>query len=101
MTALMERTPRRRLVVFDFDGTLADSFPFFCEVIDVLADAHGFKRLERDRLDELRHRDVRQMMKHAGVPLWKLPRLVMHFRALMASRVERIHLFPGAAEALE
>jgi phosphoglycolate phosphatase len=27
-----------RLIVFDFDGTLADSFPFFVSVVNTLAD---------------------------------------------------------------
>ena len=32
----------RGLVIFDFDGTLADSFPFFLRVFNQLADEHGF-----------------------------------------------------------
>ena len=31
-----------RLVLFDFDGTLADSFPFFVRVFNRLAEKHGF-----------------------------------------------------------
>ena len=93
-------TLRYRLVVFDFDGTLADSFPFFLEVFDVLADAHGFKRLEREHLEALRGYDTRRMMRHVGLPLWKAPRVAMHFKALMGESIGRIRLFDGAEEAL-
>jgi phosphoglycolate phosphatase len=37
-----------RLAIFDFDGTLADSFPFFVRVINQLAEQHGFKKVDLD-----------------------------------------------------
>ena len=35
-----------RLAIFDFDGTLADSFPFFLSVFNTIADRHGFRRID-------------------------------------------------------
>lgn len=92
---------RYKLVVFDFDGTLADSFPFFLEVFDTLADAHGFSRLERDKIETLRGYDVRQMLAHVGLPVWKAPRVAMHFKSLMSQSIARIRLFDGAGATLE
>ncbi|MGB9991671.1 HAD-IA family hydrolase [Pseudoduganella rhizocola] len=91
---------RYQLLIFDFDGTLADSFPFFLDVFDTLADAHGFRRLERDRLDVLRHYDLRQMMQYVGLPRWKLLPVGVHFRSLMAQNISRIQLFGGMREFL-
>lgn len=93
--------PAYKLVVFDFDGTLADSFPFFLEMFDTLADAHRFRRLERERLDEMRTWDVRRMLDHVGLPVWKAPRVAVHFRKLMAGSIGRIPLFAGAGETLD
>lgn len=90
-----------RLVIFDFDGTLANSFPFFLEVFDTLADAHGFKRLERDKIEMLRGYDVREMLAHVGLPLWKAPRVAMHFKSLMGESIGRIPLFADARATLE
>ena len=36
--ALEMTAPRYRLVIFDFDGTLADSFGWFLDVFDAVAD---------------------------------------------------------------
>ena len=33
------------LAVFDFDGTLADSFPWFAGVLNGVADRYGFRRV--------------------------------------------------------
>ncbi|WBS02661.1 HAD hydrolase-like protein [Pseudoduganella sp. SL102] len=91
---------RYDLLIFDFDGTLADSFPFFLEVFDTLADAHHFRRLDRAHLDELRGADLPHIMRHVGLPRWKLLPVAMHFRALMAQSIGRIRLFDGMREAL-
>ena len=62
-----------RLAIFDFDGTLADSFPFFLSVFNTIADRHAFRRIDIEHAGELRHYSVRQMMDHVGLPAWKLP----------------------------
>ena len=36
---------RYKLVIFDFDGTLADSFPWFAGVLNGVADRYGFRRV--------------------------------------------------------
>ena len=43
-----------RLAIFDFDGTLADSFPFFVAVFNQVADQHAFNRIHPEELDALR-----------------------------------------------
>ncbi|MFV3332943.1 HAD hydrolase-like protein [Pseudomonas sp. NY15437] len=45
-----------RLAIFDFDGTLADSFPWFVGVFKQVADRHGFSRIHPQDLDSLRTR---------------------------------------------
>jgi phosphoglycolate phosphatase len=90
-----------KLIVFDFDGTLADSFPFFLEVFGTLADAHGFKRINNDELTHIRGMHARQVMQHVGLPLWKMPAVAQHFKMLMTHHIDRIALFDGIKQMLE
>lgn len=89
-----------RLSLFDFDGTLADSFPFFAETLGDVADRFGFRRFGADEVDDLRALGAREIMARAGVPMWKVPAIAAHFRARMAERINEIPLFPGAGEML-
>lgn len=89
-----------RLALFDFDGTLADSFPFFLSVFNTIADRHGFRRIDVARADELRHLGVRQMMDHVGLPAWKLPLASRTFMAMMRDSAHAISLFDGIGDAL-
>ncbi len=89
-----------RLAIFDFDGTLADSFPFFLSVFNTIADRHGFRRIDIAKSAHLRHYDTRQMMEHVGMPAWKLPAASRTFMAMMKESAGSIALFDGVAEAL-
>jgi phosphoglycolate phosphatase len=89
-----------RLAIFDFDGTLADSFPFFLSVFNTIADRHGFRRIDTARAGELRHYGTRQMMEHVGMPAWKLPAASRTFMAMMKESADAIALFDGVPEAL-
>jgi phosphoglycolate phosphatase len=89
-----------RLAIFDFDGTLADSFPFFLSVFNTIADRHAFRRIDVARAGELRHLGVRQMMDHVGMPAWKLPLASKTFMAMMQDSAHAISLFDGIADAL-
>ena len=97
----MTTAPRYRLAVFDFDGTLADSFPFFLDSFAEIARAHGFRELSREQLLALRGSSAREMMGHTGLPAWKIPRVALHFRRLMAEKRDSIRVFPGVGAMLE
>ncbi|HEY0502922.1 MAG TPA: HAD hydrolase-like protein [Lysobacter sp.] len=87
------------LVLFDFDGTLADSFPFFLQAQGVLARRHGFDPIHEDRVEELRRLGPRELMRELAFPAWKLPIVVADFIALMRDSPP-VPLFPGVAEML-
>jgi phosphoglycolate phosphatase len=82
-----------RLAIFDFDGTLADSFPFFIRVFNQLAEHHGFKRIDPDFAPAFRHYNARQMMEKVGLPAWKLPFVAKSYISLMRHNAASIPLF--------
>ncbi|CAO3445040.1 HAD hydrolase-like protein [Azospirillum largimobile] len=89
-----------QLAVFDFDGTLADSFPWFIGVLNGVADRYGFNQVRPDEVEQLRGYDARQIMRHLRVPNWKLPFIANHMRRLMARDIDGIRLFDGVPDML-
>ena len=90
-----------KLVIFDFDGTLADSFPWFARVANSIADTYKFKRIEESDIETLRGYSARQVIQHLGVPMWKLPLIARHMRALTAKEIGSIGLFAGVEHMLQ
>ena len=101
MTATNGGEPRPyRLVIFDFDGTLADSLGWMRGVMNDVARRHRFRAAEGDELEELRGKDTRAIMAHLGVSPWKLPFIARDMRRRAAREALRIRPFPGVHELL-
>ena len=92
--------PAYRLVVFDFDGTLADSFDWFCGVLNGVADRYGFRRVLPEETETLRGLPAAAIIRHLGVPRWKLPAIARHMHALAARDIDRLRLFPDVPRML-
>lgn len=96
----MAARPKYRLLMFDFDGTLADSFPFFRSVYNGLAEQHGLKRIDGEQVAQLRGMGTREIMRHIGMPAWKMPVVAKSFIGKMSENAASIALFEGVADAL-
>ena len=83
------------LAIFDLDGTLADSFPWFLRTINDVADRFGFRRVADEDVEGLRHASSREVLSRLEVPLWKLPAIARHARRLKAEAAAEIALFAG------
>jgi phosphoglycolate phosphatase len=93
--------PKYRLVLFDSDGTLADTLPWFKTVFNQGAVQHGFKPMLDDEQEYLRGLTTREMLAHLRVPLWKMPRILTAMRKAMAEQIHEFSLFDGIAESLQ
>lgn len=88
------------LAIFDLDGTLVDSFPWFLRTINDVADRFGFRRVRDEDVEGLRHASTREILSRLEVPLWKLPAIARHARRLKAEASAEIALFPGVVPML-
>jgi phosphoglycolate phosphatase len=89
-----------RLAIFDFDGTLADSFPWFLQVVNEAAEVYRFRRIEEVDREALRGYDARRIIRHLQLPMWKVPLVARWMRRRMAGDISIIRLFPGVTEML-
>lgn len=86
-----------KLVIFDFDGTLADTFPFALDIIDQVVEKFGLKKFDRSEIDMLRGLDARRVLKHFEVPVWKMPAITSHVMGLLGQQIHLLTLFDGIA----
>lgn len=80
-----------RNIIFDFDGTLADTMPVIIEI------AEGILQREISSEDIARYRNMtaKQVLKEARVPMYKVPRLLVKGRPLLMKRMNEVELFNG------
>ena len=88
------------LLVFDFDGTLANSAGWFRSILPDIAKRFGFRCPDTDELEVLRHKPPREVMRILKIPGWKLVFIAMHVRK-RAARAEAFPLFDEVPELLQ
>lgn len=90
---------QQRAIIFDFDGTLADSFD---HVLSFLLTQAGRSRgdISEEELQHLHGLSMRDLAIAVGVPFWKLPVVFFRGRRVMARRMHNTSLFDGIEDVL-
>ncbi|NLE01810.1 MAG: HAD hydrolase-like protein [Fibrobacter sp.] len=86
---------RYKLVIFDFDGTLADTFPAVFRIANKIAEKHHFRQIGVEERERLRNYSADRIFKDLGVPKWRLPMLASEIRSALGKEIDSIHLFEG------
>jgi phosphoglycolate phosphatase len=90
-----------KLVIFDFDGTLADTFPWFLRSLDAVAEKFNLKKIDKRRTEELRHLTASKFLKFLKIPLYRLPTIATYMRNMMTEQIDDIELFAGVEKLLK
>lgn len=89
-----------RYILFDFDGTLADTYPVVLEILNELAPEYGMKELQVAEYQKLRHMHMFEAVRYLDVPWYKLPFLLNRVRSELYTKLDMVSLFPGIQEVL-
>lgn len=87
-----------KTIIFDFDGTLADSFELAFEIAGELADT---KHVDQAEIDRLRQMPLAKVIRELHVPIRLLPKLIIVGRQMMHERLHEVQPFPGTEETLK
>ena len=85
-------TPRYTTLVFDFDGTLADSFASAVAIFERIGPGLGLKPLPDP--EHSRAMPTKQLLQQIGVTFWKLGRVVRAYQTAAADEAHTLKLFP-------
>lgn len=89
----------KKVIIFDFDGTVADSFDIFLEALAVV-----IKRSQPFTIEEtndLRRSSIKEIIKKLGIKPWQMPLVLVKGRREINNRMERVQVFGGIPEALK
>lgn len=89
----MHKVETIKLVIFDFDGTIVDSYPIFIDSLNELSAKHRFQKIAYDEQHKLRCMSSTEVLKELRIPLWKVPAILSDFRQIMRQRINEIHPF--------
>jgi phosphoglycolate phosphatase-like HAD superfamily hydrolase len=87
-----------KALIFDFDGTLADSFDTLLSIFEDITERES--KLTPDEIADLRGKSLKEIIRYLKIKRWQIPRLVLKAKKQLAVRIVNIRLFPGVKQAL-
>lgn len=89
-----------KAVIFDFDGTIADSLPQSIIVFNKLASVYGYRPITDEMLPRARMMSTRKFVKHFKIAPLKIPSMLQEGKRIIHSRIEHIHPFEHMREII-
>lgn len=89
-----------RALIFDFDGTIADTLNESMTIFNQLADEMGLRPVKEEEIKALRELGVSQLMRQLGIPKRKIPLILSRGRALLREKMEQLSLIKGMGDVL-
>jgi len=88
------------ILIFDFDGTIADTHHYIVRISNILAPEYGYKTIADNEIEQLRDKSAREMISHLSVPVLKIPAILAHAKRIFHDGIDEIKLIAGMHDVL-
>ena len=90
-----------KYVIFDFDGTLADSGEIAFRAMNAMAERQGFRTLDWSEIEAIRKMNVKERSRYMNIPLIKIPKMAQEFYTYYKEHMVDMNLNEGIIELLK
>ncbi len=91
----------KKLLLFDFDGTIADTIEPIVHIVNEHAQEYGIKEIDSKDLKRLRGKTPQELIFEFKVPLYKVPFFVGKVRSELSKRMDLVAIQPKMVEVLQ
>ncbi len=90
----------KKVIIFDFDGTIAETLDSIVNIINGLSDELGYKKVTGENIDELRNKKPKEILKDLGISILKLSSVGKRIKLELNKEIEYVPPVSGIEEAL-
>jgi len=85
-----KRDAEKKVVIFDFDGTIADTMMETVKIFNKIAEESGYQKVTEREIKVLRGEDLEKVVRSMKIPIFVLPFLVWKARSMMSRDIGRM-----------
>lgn len=87
-------------LIFDFDGTLVDSFRSVVEKAILLADKFHLRKIENHEIENLRDLSSEEVLRFLKVRVYQIPKLIYEMRKHLSQEIPTLPPIKGMPEVI-
>ena len=89
-----------KVILFDFDGTIADTYEAVADITNQLSTEFGYKALDTEEQSLLKNLSSREIFKLSEISIFKLPFLVRRVRSELSKEIGELLPIEGLTQIL-
>ena len=87
-------------LIFDFDGTIADTHHYIVEISNRLSKEFGYKIIQPEELQTLKDKTSQEIIMHLNVPIMKIPAILTRAKKEFEKGLTSLKPIKGLKETL-
>ena len=89
-----------KVILFDFDGTIADTYQVIANITNQLSTEFGYKALDEEELLLIKNLSSREIVKRSEISIFKLPFLVRRIRTELKKEIAELNAISDMVRVL-
>ncbi|MDD3739746.1 MAG: HAD hydrolase-like protein [Bacteroidales bacterium] len=89
-----------KTIIFDFDGTIADTLETIAILYNKIASDFNCKPVSFEEKEKFRSMKTHDFLKECNIPILLLPLLALRIKSELKFEIRKVKVFSGVAEAL-
>ena len=91
----------QKVLIFDFDGTIADTRDILLAITNKIADEYGIDRVTPEEMIRLSHLSSKEIIKQSRIPAYKIPFFLKRIKKELNQEIKNLQPFLGIRETLK
>ncbi len=79
-----------KAILFDFDGTIANTHDAFLEIVNDLADEFSYPRIDNIQLEKLKNLSSLEIIKESAIPPLKIPFILKRVKKELGKKISQL-----------
>ena len=88
-------------IIFDFDGTIADSGEIGLQILNELLDKYNLKKVSREEMVKINNFPIKDRFKLLNIPFYRFPQIIMTTLIRYKELISSLKSFEGITELLQ
>lgn len=91
----------KKILIFDFDGTIVDSKELLFNTFNQLSHKYGYKEIKKEEIEFHRNKTIKELLQLLGISWIKLPLLLIEYRKNYSKSISNIKSIVNMNEVLQ
>ncbi len=91
---------RIKLVIFDFDGTIADTLEVGVEIYNTISHKYNLPIIKKEEINALKEFSLKELLRRMKISVYKAVMLSRNLQEMLSQRINSVRAFKGVKGAL-